>query len=1004
MMNQRASKEQSYSRCNMRRPTCAQALRLFIAILAPALAGCATTVDVGQLSGMIRLSPAPQPVLDYFNGNSVVAGDDVVATNTANVTQVATTSYTFGGGITPPVLAQYTINPNVDAGGSQFAMQAKKVNFQNGGSYRFGTIQTTSPGALISPALLPSASATFDLVECPALANVSVRVTGPAQDIDALDQPAVCTAVATVKENPAGTQFQPQAVSAQIVTLVATLRNEGISIPILTRAGQPVQVSAGCVFTTSQSGFPQDPALPEGTVGFGGAASPLNVACGDVPQVQVDVQVQRSAGIVKGLVDVIGHTESRIRVELGPIGFNFDTNVAANTPPHAWQFDAVPPGQLTVTARALLDNGSAVLRFPQLTGPQSVTVTQGGTTDLGSTFIAVPFTLRQSLTLRDPRPGTRLGQLVISPFTSVFDPSNTSFVKAEGDPNFFVDDQGNPGANGTGARSFSKLDGSFDSAAQQWNLTAALPLVGLSPPSGSQAGNNTLPAPWRGKSFRVQLSDSNVFQESLDVELNTANISNSVPNLEETLPAVNACFGEFALTLLAPPNFSLFGPKLNITSAALQQLQDENGAFLRYDGATGTSLAAPFAEADAASSADARIVLPAFMQYQLQPTVSLRSNATSQVTNLTLATQSVPSTGMLQCGELSGVCAQLGGSGIDSTLRADIVSPEASCDPNNVNLTVTAESTGGTLQSVEVKFDDQAPIAVCGGATPCTNPLQQNVPLGAVAPGQHFATVSATDSLSCSVASQKPVTVFGQPQLVCPQPLVVQVFPGDTEVPFDQISNRLQASWSGGCPAGQLPPIQDDHPAAFQRGTTTTVHFFSGPNNTPAGEQQCETTVTVLPADACNDFQSLPLGQLTAPRTIGDVEYRPLPGPPARVTDQFPVGQPDGNRELEIGGVEARLPFGARWIRLQYVKAHSMPIRMDGFDDSGLLVQTWQSPGGGPGGEPERQRLTRVITGPPRRTLQISAQGGEDLLLSLCYTLNLPPGPRPGDLILVPQP
>jgi len=972
---------------------------------ATSLAGCATTVDVGQLSGMIQLSPAPQPVLSFLNGTSVVAGDDVVATNTANVTQVATTSYTFGGGITPPALAQYTINPNVDAAGSQFAMQVKKVNFQNGASYRFGTIQPTSPGALISPNLLPSAQATFDLVECPALTNVSVRATGPAQDLDALDLPAVCTAAAAVRENAAGTQFQPQAVSAPIATLVSTLRNEGVSIPILTRAGQRVQVGVGCVFTTSQSGFPQDPNLPLGTVAFGGAASPLDVACGDAPQLQVDVQVQRSAGIVKGLVDVVGHTESRIRVELGPIGFVFDNpNVSGNTPPHAWQFDAVPPGQFTVTARALLDDGSAVLRFPQLTGPQSVNVTQGGTTDLGSTFIAIPFTLRQSLTLRDPRPGTRLGQLVISPFTSVFDPSTTSFVKADGDPNFFFDDQGNPGANGTGARSFSKLDGSFDSTAQQWNLTSALPLVGLSRANGSQAGNDTLPAPWRETSFRVQLSDSNVFQESLDVLLNTGNTLPSVPNQETTLPAVNACFGEFALTLLAPPNFSLFAPKLNITSAALQQQQDENGAFLRYDGATGNSLAAPFAAADADSSADARMVLPAFMQYQLQPTVSLRSNATSQVTDLTLATQSVPSTGMLQCGELSGVCAQLGGSGIDSTLRADIVSPEASCDPNNVNLTVTAESTGGTLQSVEVKFDDQAPIAVCGGATPCPNPLQQNVPLGAVAPGQYLVTVSATDSLSCSVASQKPVTVFGRPQLVCPQPLVVQVFPGDTEVPFDQIANRLQAAWNGGCPAGPLPPIQDDHPAAFQRGTTTTVHFFSGPNNTPAGEQQCETTVTVLPADACNDFQSLPLGQLTGPRTIGDVEYRPLPGPPSRVTDQFPVGQPDGNRELEIGGVEARLPFGARWIRLQYVKAHSMPIRMDGFDDSGQLVQTWQSPGGGPGGEPERQRLTRVITGPPRRTLQISAQGGEDLLLSLCYSLNLPPGPRPGDLILVPQP
>jgi hypothetical protein len=109
-------------------------------------------------------------------------------------------------------------------------------------------------------------------------------------------------------------------------------------------------------------------------------------------------------------------------------------------------------------------------------------------------------------------------------------------VKADGDPNFFVDDQDNPGANGTGARSFSKLDGSFDATAQQWDLTAALPLVGAESPNGSQAGNDTLPAPWKATSFRVQLSDANVFQESLDVQLNTGNTFPSFPEPESTLP------------------------------------------------------------------------------------------------------------------------------------------------------------------------------------------------------------------------------------------------------------------------------------------------------------------------------------------------------------------------------------------------------------------------------------------------------------------------------------
>jgi hypothetical protein len=128
--------------------------------------------------------------------------------------------------------------------------------------------------------------------------------------------------------------------------------------------------------------------------------------------------------------------------------------------------------------------------------------------------------------------------------------------------------------------------------------------------------------------------------------------------------------------------------------------------------------------------------------------------------------------------------------------------------------------------------------------------------------------------------------------------------------------------------------------------------------------------------------------------------YRPLQGAIARITDQFPANQPDGQRELEIGAVEVELPFAARTVQLQYVKAHSKPIKIDGFDDTGQLVQTWESPES----EEERLRFTRLIPGPARRRLRVSAQGGEDLLLRLCYSLNPPPAPQPGDVILVPPP
>ncbi|HEY7764365.1 MAG TPA: hypothetical protein VIB38_05190 [Aestuariivirgaceae bacterium] len=972
---------------------------LQLALLVPVLSSCGTPVDVGQLSGIIRFEPASPAVLNYLNGNPAQPGGTVVATNTAATSQSATGTYTVPGGTAPPALAAYSLNPNVDATGSTFAMRVNDVRLQNNAHYRFGTVQATSPGALISAAVLPSGVQTFDISECPALARVTARLTGPAVDIDALDETATCTAVAGVRENPAGAQIQPQASSAPVVTSRTALRNEGVPISMLLRSGQMAQITTACIFTTSQPGFPQSPLLPEGTVVFNGSASELiDVPCQGEPVVELDIPVVRSAQIVRGLLDVVGNTESQIRIDLSVPGFQLTQDVTGAPPPHQWQFDAVPTGQHTVTARALLDDGNAVLRFPRLEGIEGAQVTAGQTTDLGPRFVAIPFMVQSSLSLRDPRAGTRLPSLVLNPFASVTVPPSNSFLKADGQP-FVAEVDGQLGANGTSAASFAKLNGGFDSAAQRWDLTASLPLVGLSPLGGSTNGANTLPAPWRVTGFGLQFSQADVFQESLNVTFNTQNQFNSTPNGQATLTPVDVCFGEFAPTFQAPANFTLFAPRLEIVPPSIpQQSVDDNGASLRYNGANGMATTAPLTEANAASSVTAAMVLPAFLRHRLRPEVKLRNQTTAQVTTLTLAELDAVPNGMIGCGSFDSPCVQVDESGgTVATVRTQIFAPAATCDPGNLQVTIVAESTGAALQSVVMTIDNQSPVEVCGAGT-CGNVFQQPVSLGANTPGPHSVVVTASTS-TCTASAQQRIVVAERPQLLCPPAVVVQRLPSEAQVPFERISSRLQASWSGICPGSALPPILDDHPASFPLGSTV-VRFSSGSNGTPVGEQECETPVTVLPADACTSFETMTLGQLTGPTIIGEAVYRPLQGAIARITDQFPANQPDGQRELEIGAVEVELPFAARTVQLQYVKAHSKPIKIDGFDDTGQLVQTWESPES----EEERLRFTRLIPGPARRRLRVSAQGGEDLLLRLCYSLNPPPAPQPGDVILVPPP
>ena len=973
------------------------------------LSSCGTPIQVGELRGVIKFDPVTPSILNYLTGNPAQPGGTVRAVNTASpATPPSTTTYSVAAGTAPPDLAQYLISSTVDSGGSTFSMRVDDVQFQNDARYRFGTVQPTFSGALISPSVTPSSQSTFDIKECPALASVRVRLIGPVQDLDALNElPASCIALAAVKENPVGTQFEPQARSAPIITTRTALRsNEGVSIPLLFRGGRSVAFTAACVLTTSQPGFPQNPSLPEGTVSFGAAAPSelIDSPCSGEPNVQIDIPVERAAGKLKGLIDVVGHTESLIRVALDQLpGFAILQDVTADAPPHQWQFDAVPTGQLKVSARALLDNGNAFLRFPVLDGPDRPTVNDQQTMDIGARFVAIPFTVQGSLSLRDPHPVSRLTNLVLNPFSSIAINPLTSYLRAEGDPTYASTPQG-LGANGREGLSFGKLNGTFDSTARRWGLNASVLLVGLSPVTGLPDGTNTLPAPWKVNSYNLQFTEPNVFEQALNLTSISNNLMNSTANEQASLSPIDACFGEFSLTLQPPENLTAFAPKLEALSSTLQQLTDENGAPVFYGGnTTGTATAAPFTEENAASSVTVSMALPAFLRYQIRPSVSLRSQL-SPASRVTLLSQSVPpaADGMIACGQRSHICSRIDQNGaIVSNLRAEVTAPEASCSPDSVQLGIFAESTGATLQTVTVTIGDQAPVQLCGGATPCQNPFQSQLPLGSnVIPGEHLVTVTATDNSGCiPVVSSRFVRIVERPQLVCRAPVVVQLRTGETTVPSERVADSLQASWNGSCPGSPLPPISDNRPASFPLGTTT-VQFSANSNTT--GAQQCNTPVTVMPPDACITFQSLPLGLLSSPTTIGDVEVRPLQGTNARIVDFYPPNQPDGQREVQVGGIEAQLPFSARWLRLQYAKANSIPLTVDGFDESGQLVNTWVSPS--PQGHPEQEgiRLTRVIPSPRLRKLQIHSREGETLLMGLCYSLSPARSPQPGDIIIWP--
>jgi hypothetical protein len=936
-------------------------LLLGIAVVAAgALHSCAITgaqaVELAEVRGSIGFSPASADVVSYLSAHSPLVGGNVVATQVAATSALSGALYTVASGTTPPEAAQYEMNPAVDSDGALLSFEVRTLRLQGNGSYRFGSATPTSP------------------------------TTGLDADLDALT-PVNCVVTASVQENPLSPIVVAQAVAPFVVPTLNQLK-AGLQVPILVRAGQPATFTATCVFHTAQPGFPISPDDPEDTVLFSASSTSIDVACGADLSVAIDVPVERSYGSLVGKVAIPPESVPQFRVRLAGTPLTTTQNNVSGPGPHDWGFPSVPSGSQIVQTTVILNDGAAQLQFPELQGIDRPVVPEQGPYDLKARFIAGAARIASRLVLRDPNPQTRLVHLVTDAlYLNTLPPTTYLFGKGvTGRPQL---GDGSFGANGVGAQSWGRYLGDFDSATGRAELSTELLIVGLGRPEGSYGdptpadldGSNALPADWSIPSVDVFLNSGSISQRTT-LERTATGLFRAEPGATHELQPVDACFGDYALTLQAPPGFRMHTPELFIESSTQTDAADDQGAPLTYHAVRGFARGDPSTVQAAAEQVEVGFALPAGMSYELRPEVTFVSSSGSQTDTVLPIFLAGVGDGV-ECGRQERHCLHFLDTTDFSQLSAEIKSV-AACNPDAVQVVLAADSTRGTILHVDVSVDGGPASVICDGV--CSSPFEQAIDLGAVAPGPRTVAVTVRDSFGCEVTITERVIVEPRIELACPHEITVQPAAGSQAVAYTELADQLQASWIGGCPQVEPPPVLDDHPDAFPVGETI-VRFHTVATGSPGGGQQCETRVIVLPPNECNVFDGLAGSVLSGPTFIGGALYTPQPGYTIPARDIFPTSAGDGNHELVLAGawLEVELPFTAYWVRIRYARA-SGPLEIVCTDSTGAVTDAWTS-----GASNDDIMLTRVIQAPVRN-LRIDALGGEVMLEELCYNLHgIPP-------------
>lgn len=956
--------------------------------------GTTGTLDPATVRGEIRFDPADAAVLSHLASRPPVVGGNVVTTQLGDPLAHAGSLYIIATGTAAPELGQFEIHPIVPESGARLSFEVREMRFQGGGSYRFGSSEPTSLAALVTPAPVLPLSADpdgteFDIVECAALATVKVRVTGLAADLAAVT-PVACAVVAAVAENPLGAIFTQQATATVLAPSLAELQ-AGLDVPILVRAGQPVRFTAICVMQPEEPGFPVSPDLPGGTVEFTETSLPFDAVCGTGLDAEVDVEVFRSFGSLMGKVGAPPHDLTQYKIQILETPLSLTQNNVTGPGPHDWNFPSVNQGAHRVRGTVVLDNGAALLRFPELAGVDRPIVPEAGPYDLKARLVAQPAHIASSLTLRDPNPATLLAHLWTDSIYLDEIPRAT-VVRGQGISGRPQLEDGSFGADGVNAHSWASYVGSFDATTGQAELLAELPIVGLgrpedtygAPTAADLAGSNVLPADWEVPSVEVHLRGPDGFSQRTTIDRMATGLFRATPGASESIPPLDVCFGTFKLLLQARPGFRIFRPELFIESATSMSALDDRGLPIAYRDVSGFSRDDSLNASTSQEQVEIKLALPAGFSYDLRPALTF-VGANGGLTEATVEPQFVGLDGGVDCGREEALCIQFLEGDEQSELRVGIDSV-AACDPRSVQVGVSATSTGGAIIRVEVSVDGGAPSVVCDGV--CPSPFQQLIDLGALIPGPHSVTVVVTDSF-CVLPVTQSVVVGEQLMLHCPGAFTTQPVGDSRSVPYGDIANRLQASWTGGCVDSPTPTVLDDHPADFPVGETV-VRFFTAADGSPGSGQACETKVTVLPPNGCVDFDDMPAGAVAAPFTIGDVQFHPQNNT-AFVIGSFAQGAP-GQHALElVGTVDVDLPFTAQWVRIRMVKA-SGPLRVVSTLDTGTVTDDWTSDVG------NDDIIKTYVFQNPARHLRLSVVSGEVQVVEICYSMNRPP--TQGDLLV----
>jgi uncharacterized repeat protein (TIGR01451 family) len=371
-------------------------------------------------------------------------------------------------------------------------------------------------------------------------------------------------------------------------------------------------------------------------------------------------------------------------------------------------------------------------------------------------------------------------------------------------------------------------------------------------------------------------------------------------------------------------------------------------------------------------------------------TLTITNNGPAAATGITL-TDTLPG-GVTYTGSTEPNCTEAAG-----VVTCPVNDLAAGAPPVVVNLTVMTTATGELCNEAEVSGDQDLPVPAHNVVTECTT---------VTAPPISEANLSLTKSDSpdpvtagellvytLTVTNEGPDTAAGIS--------VTDNLPAGFEYHHAEPDNCTPSGEAVvTCTLDDLLPGESGEIQLFVialgLGTKTNLAGAAGDVSDPVVAAE-ETTVEL----GCNNFAGLTPGPRPQLFFNGPVIYTLYDGlsEELRLTDIHPVGNPDGVAELAIGeGRIIRLPFPARWLRLQYIRANSAPLNLGGFDRDGNELFSWTSTAG----EPERVIVAHVIQGPPMWELRIDGAQREAFLHEICYYPDLAPPPPPGSLVPAP--